>query len=77
MVDILGFLGGSCIICAMLLRNIFTIKILMLVAAIIFLTYGIILHLLPIMVINSIMTASGIYELVRLSRKRKQAASTS
>ena len=77
MIDVLGFFAGACLVGSMLLRNIYTVKILLAVAAISFLAYGIILDLLPIMVINSILTASGIYELIRLSRKKKETASTS
>lgn len=78
MIDALGFFAGACLIGSMLVRNIYAVKILLAVAAVSFLTYGIILDLLPIIVINSILTASGIYELIRLTRnrKRKEAAST-
>ncbi|MBA7644574.1 hypothetical protein ES703_52318 [subsurface metagenome] len=76
MIDGLGFFAGACLIGSMLLRNIYAVKILLTVAALSFLAYGIILHLSPIIVINSILTASGIYELIRLSRKKKEAAST-
>ncbi len=77
MIDALGFFAGACLIGSMLVRNIYAVKILLAVAAVSFLTYGIILDLLPIIVINSILTASGIYELIRLTRnrKRKEAAS--
>ena len=76
MIDGLGFFAGACLLAAMLLRNIYAVKILLTVAAISFLVYGVILDLLPIIVINSVLTASGIYELIRLSRKKKEAAST-
>ncbi len=76
MIDILGFFAGACLIGSMLLRNIYAVKILLTVAAVSFLVYGIILQLLPIMVINSILTASGIYELIRLSRKVKTGESS-
>ena len=75
MIDGLGFFAGASLIGSML-RNIYAVKILLAVAAISFLAYGIILHLLPIIVINSVLTASGIYEMIRLTRKRKEAAST-
>ena len=77
MIDALGFFAGASLIGSMLVRNIYAVKILLAVAAVSFLVYGAILHLLPIIVINSILTASGIYELIRLTRKRKEAASTS
>ena len=77
MIDALGFFAGACLVGSMLVRNIYAVKILLAVAVISFLAYGIILHLLPIMVINSVLTASGIYELIRLSRKRKEVASIS
>ena len=76
MINGLGFFAGACLLAAMLLRNIYAVKILLTVAAISFLVYGVILDLLPIIVINSVLTASGIYELIRLSRKKKEAAST-
>jgi len=76
MIDGLGFFAGASLIGSMLLRNMYAVKILLTVSAISFLAYGVILHLLPIIVINSILTASGIYELIRLSRKKKEAAST-
>ena len=71
MIDILGFFAGACLIGSMLLRNIYAVKILLAVAAVSFLAYGIILQLLPIIVINSVLTASGIYEFIRLYRKMK------
>ncbi len=77
MIDVLGFFAGACLIVSMLLRNIYAVKILLTVAAISFLAYGVILHLLPIIVINSVLTASGIYELARLTRKGKAAGRTS
>jgi hypothetical protein len=76
MIDGLGFFAGACLIGSMLLRNIYAVKILLAVAAVSFLLYGIILDLLPIIVINSVLTASGIYELIRLARKRKGAVLT-
>ena len=77
MIDALGFFAGACLIGSMLVRNIYAVKILLAVAALSFLTYGIILHLLPIIVINSVLMASGVYELIRLTRKRKGVVSTS
>ena len=77
MIDVLGYFAGACLIGSMLLRNIYAVKALITSCAISFLIYGIILNLLPIIVINSVLTASGIYELIRLTRKGKGAASTS
>ena len=73
MVDTLGYLGGTCVIVAMLLRNMYTIKISMLFAAIFFLVYAIILQLYPLIVLNSILAGAGIFELIRLVNKRKAA----
>ncbi len=76
MIDVLGFFAGACLIGSMLLRNIYAVKILLAVAAVSFLVYGVILELLPIIVINSVLTASGAYELIRLSRKAKTGESS-
>ena len=75
--DVLGYFGGVCLIVAMLLRNIYVMKILMLAAAFCFLAYGIILHLPPIIALNVILVGSGIFELVRLIIKRQRAGSAS
>ena len=75
--DVLGYFGGVCLIVAMLLRNIYVIKILMLVTAFSFLVYGIVLHLPPIIALNVILIGSGIFELVRLARKRQRVGSAS
>ena len=77
MIDVLGYFAGACLIASMLLRNIYAVKALILITAICFLIYGIILDLVPIIVINILLTASGVFELIRLSRKGKGATSTS
>ena len=77
MIDALGFFAGACVIGSMLFRNIYAVKILLQISALSFLTYGIILHLLPLIVINSVLAASGVYELIRLTRKRKEVVSIS
>lgn len=77
MIDVLGYFAGACLIASMLLRNIYAVKALITTTAISFLIYGIILDLVPIIVINVLLTASGIFELIRLSRKGKGATSTS
>lgn len=74
-IDALGFFAGACLIASMLLRNIYAVKILLATAAVSFLVYGVILNLLPIIVINSVLTASGIYELLRLYRRGKTGES--
>ena len=75
--DVLGYFGGACLIVAMLLRNIYVMKVLMLVTAFSFLAYGIVLHLPPIIALNVILIGSGIFELVRLARKRQRVGSAS
>ena len=75
MVDAIGFFAGACMLGAILLRSIYAIKIFLLVAALSFMTYGIILHLLPIITVNAILSVFGIFELIRIiTRKRKTAA---
>ena len=74
-IEILGFFGGACLIAAMLLRKIYIVKVLMLLTAISFVIYGLYLDLLAIIVLNIVLFVSGIYEIVRLSMKRKKAAS--
>jgi len=71
MVETIGFFAGACMLGAILLRNIYAIKVLLLVASLSFMTYGIILHLLPIITINAVLSVSGTFELVRLIRKKK------
>ncbi|MFC1931241.1 hypothetical protein ACFLXJ_03470 [Chloroflexota bacterium] len=73
MVDVLGYFGSACLIGAMLLRNMYVIKIFMLIGAIAFLGYAIILQLNPLIVLNCVLVGTGIFELIRLVNKRKIA----
>ena len=75
MVDVLGYFGSACLIGVMLLRNIYAIKILMLIGAIAFLGYAIILHLNPLIILNCVLVGTGIFELIRLINKRRVAKS--
>jgi hypothetical protein len=71
--DIIGFFAGACLLTSMILRKILRIKILLLIGSLSWLTYGILQHLLPIVVINTIISATGIIEVTRLIRTRKNA----
>ena len=73
-VELIGFFAGACMLGAILLRNIYAIKILLLVATLSFMTYGIIQWLPSIMIVNGILALFGIYELVRLRIKKRQTA---
>ena len=73
MIDILGFFAGACIIYSMLLRKVVKIKFLLLLGALCWLIYGIILQLLPVVVINSIIILTGIIEFTRLLRNKRSA----
>ena len=75
MVDAIGYFGGVCLIGAMLLRNMYAIKISMLIGAISFLVYAIILQLYPLIALNFVLAGTGIFELIRLITKRKAAES--
>ena len=72
-VDILGFFAGACILTSMILRKVLQIKVLLLIGSLSWLTYGVVQHLLPIVVINAIISTTGIIEITRLSRKRRNA----
>ena len=72
-IDILGFFAGACIIVSMLLRKVVRIKFLLLLGSLSWLTYGIILQLLPVVVINSIIIFTGIIEFTRLLRNKGSA----
>jgi len=74
LMEIRGFFGGACLIAAMLLRNMYIVKILMLLCAISFVIYGFWFDLLAIICLNIVLFFSGIYEIIRLHRKRKKAA---
>ncbi|MFC1916392.1 YgjV family protein [Chloroflexota bacterium] len=76
MADVLAYFGGSCLIVAMFFRNVYVIKSLMLITAISFLIYGIILQLLPIILLNAILICSGIFALIRRARKDSPTEST-
>lgn len=72
-IDILGFFAGVCILFSMILRKVLSIKILLLTGSLSWLTYGIVQHLLPIVAINIIISSTGIIEVTRLLRNRKNA----
>ncbi len=72
-IEILGFVGGAFLITAMIVRKAYMVKALMLVTAICYLVYGIVLDLLPLIVLNIILVTTGIYELILLARKRGEA----
>lgn len=72
-IDILGFFAGACILSSMILRKVLWIKILLLMGSLSWLTYGVTLHLLPIVVINVIISSTGIIVITRLARNKKNA----
>ncbi|OGO22925.1 MAG: hypothetical protein A2144_02575 [Chloroflexi bacterium RBG_16_50_9] len=72
-IDILGFFAGSCVLSSMISRKILWIKILLLIGSLSWLTYGIVLRLLPVVIINIIISSTGIHEVIRLMRNRKNA----
>ena len=69
--DILGLVAGACVISTMLLRRLFLIRFLLLFGAILFLIYGICLHLLPIIVLNSVGVMIGIRGVYSLWSERR------
>lgn len=71
--DILGFFAGACILSSMILRRILRIKVLLLIGSLSWLTYGVLQHLLPVVMINIIISTTGIIEVTRLIRDRKNA----
>jgi len=72
-IDILGFFAGACLLSSMILRKVLRIKILLLMGSLSWLTYGVILHLLPVVVINTIISLTGIIVITRLTRDKKNA----
>ena len=68
--DAVGFFAGACMLGAILFRNIYLIKALLATAAISFTIYGILLGALPLIVVNGILAASGMVEIIRLMRNR-------
>ena len=72
-IDILGFFAGACMLSSMILRKVLRIKILLLIGSLSWLTYGVILHLLPVVVINTIISLTGIIVITRLTRNKKNA----
>ncbi|MBE0481790.1 MAG: hypothetical protein IBX68_12555 [Dehalococcoidia bacterium] len=71
MATTIGIVAGVCVITSMLLRSERWIKVLLLAGALLFLTYGIILELVPIIMLNSVGTVIGIREVLRLWLPRK------
>ena len=72
-IDILGFFAGACILSSMILRRILPLKILLLTGSLSWLTYGVFQHLLPVVIINTIISSTGIIEITRLTRNKKNA----
>jgi uncharacterized protein with PQ loop repeat len=72
-VEILGFIAGGCVVGSMALKNVKWIKILLIAGSVLFLTYGIILMLYPIIFINTIGLIIGIISLIRLLKATKRA----
>jgi len=69
-INYLGFFAGACLLSSMLVKDIYKVKILLLVGSISWLSYGSVLHLLPIIIINVIITSSGIYTVTRMTRQK-------
>ena len=70
-IDILGFFAGACLLSSMIARKILLIKILLLTGSLSWLTYGTIQGILPIVVINALVSITGIIEVTRLLRNRR------
>ena len=70
-IDILGFFAGACLLSSMIARKILLIKILLLTGSLSWLTYGTIQGILPIVVINALVSITGIIEVARLLRNRR------
>lgn len=68
MATAIGLIAGFCVIGSMLLRRECWIKALLLAGAVLFLTYGILLNLIPIIMLNSVGTIVGIMEMLRLRK---------
>ena len=68
MATAIGMVAGICVITSMVLRSQRWIKALLLLGAVLFLAYGIMLRLAPIIMLNSVGTLVGIVEVVRLWR---------
>jgi len=68
--DVVGLLGGACVIVAMCTSRVAVIKWLLLAGAIILLTYGVILNLLPIVVLNTVGVIVGCTGVIRFYRLR-------
>ena len=65
MATAIGMVAGICVITSMVLRSQRWIKALLLLGAVLFLAYGIMLRLAPIIMLNSVGTLVGIAEVVR------------
>jgi len=67
----LGLVAGVCIILAMLERNILRIKWLLLIGCALFLAYGILLQLIPVIFLNGAGLVIGAREIIVLHKKGK------
>ncbi len=76
MATAIGLIAGCCVIASMVLRRECWIKALLLAGAVLFLTYGIMLNLIPIIMLNAVGTTIGIVEMVRLWRSSRQSEET-
>lgn len=74
MATAIGLVAGICVIISMVLRSQRWIKALLLLGAVLFLTYGIMLTLVPIIMLNAVGTLVGIVEVVRLWRPGRAGA---
>ena len=72
-IDILGFFAGGCVLTSMILRKVLRIKSLLLVASLCWLIYGVIQRILPIVVINCVISSVGIVEITRLIMEQRNA----
>lgn len=72
-VEVVGFIAGGCVVGSMALKNVKWIKLLLIAGSILFLTYGIILMLYPIILINSIGLIIGVTSLIKLLKSHTGA----
>lgn len=72
-VEAIGIIAGMLIYGAMAIRNLIIIKCLLLAGSIGFLTYGVILGLPAVIVVNLIGICIGIYGIINAIKKRERS----
>ncbi|MCG3148306.1 MAG: hypothetical protein PCFJNLEI_01749 [Verrucomicrobiae bacterium] len=69
-IELIGYVGSALIAVSMMMGNIWRLRWLNLIGGVVFTTYGVLLHSVPVALLNGFIVAINIYHLIQLTRQQ-------